>query len=346
MDVEPSLSPRFIAYIRDFLLDRGVDPRPYFAEANLSVCDDGELAPSIPVSKIAKLFEVVANATDYPSFGVELSRGYHFESASVITLALMAAPTVEDSLSTLVRYDKYVDSAISIDLTKENNLSFFSLQLISPPGCNLKYLNEYLIYYVVFAMQKATRMTMPIKNIWFTHSGSECEDERHFMSELYGAPVRYRAPLNGIFFDESFLKKPLSTANNLLYEILCNSLKNHYSQGSGHYDFFDTVSREILLQIKKQEATMTSVANSLLMTERTLRRRLLEEGLSFKQMKKKARERRAQYFLKYTKLSVTEISYELGFSEPSAFCRAFRSWTGKTPAEYKSNETYPISVPS
>ena len=344
MDTEPSLSPRFIAYIRDFLQDKAIDPAPLFEQANLSIDEDGELAPSIPVSKIAKLFELVAEQTHCPNLGIELSEGYHFESASIITLAIMAAPTVEEGMRTLVHYDKYVDSAISVDLTVDGELGFYSFQLITPSGVNVEYLNDYLLCYIVFAMQKAVRKAMPIKKVCFTHQRPANTKKNQFIEDFFAAPVHYGAPVNGIFFNQSYLGEKLSTANSLLYEILCNALKNYYSYSSGHYDFVDTVSREILLQLKKQTPTMASVAESLLMTERTLRRRLHEENLTFIAIKQTARESRARYFLQHTKLSLAEISYELGFSELSAFCRAFRSWTGETPSAYKAACAEPVSV--
>ena len=70
---------------------------------------------------------------------------------------------------------------------------------------------------------------------------------------------------------------------------------------------------------------------------RTLRRRLSEEGYSFQEAKNLAREKRAKYYLSQTKMPLSEIAFELGFSELSAFSRAFRSWVGETPQSYREN---------
>ena len=80
---------------------------------------------------------------------------------------------------------------------------------------------------------------------------------------------------------------------------------------------------------------MDTIAASMALSPRTLRRRLSEEGYSFQQVKNMARERRAKYYLSSTRLTLSEIAFELGYSELSAFSRAFRSRAGETPQAYR-----------
>jgi AraC-like DNA-binding protein len=68
-----------------------------------------------------------------------------------------------------------------------------------------------------------------------------------------------------------------------------------------------------------------------------LRRRLADEGYSFQEAKNLARRKRAQYLLSQTRMPLSEIAFELGYSELSAFSRAFRGWVGVTPQNYREN---------
>lgn len=71
------------------------------------------------------------------------------------------------------------------------------------------------------------------------------------------------------------------------------------------------------------------------MSGRTLRRHLSERGASFQSLVNEVKARLAERHLSERRLAVGEIAYALGFSEPSAFHRAFKRWTGKTPAEFR-----------
>ena len=71
-------------------------------------------------------------------------------------------------------------------------------------------------------------------------------------------------------------------------------------------------------------------------TPRTLQRRLREEGVGYAALVEEMRAKFAAEYLNDPSLSISEISYLLGFSEPSAFSRAFRRWTGKSPQTFRS----------
>ncbi len=80
------------------------------------------------------------------------------------------------------------------------------------------------------------------------------------------------------------------------------------------------------------------MARQLHMSPQTLRRHLSEEGSSFQELKDHLRRDLAIYHLGRSDLSIQDIAEQLGFSEPSAFHRAFKKWTGLTPGAYRANQ--------
>ena len=72
------------------------------------------------------------------------------------------------------------------------------------------------------------------------------------------------------------------------------------------------------------------------LSERTLRRKLSDEGTSIRALVAEARQRRASELLGSTSASLDAIAYELGFSSVGAFCRAFKRWTGSSPTRYRT----------
>ena len=88
-----------------------------------------------------------------------------------------------------------------------------------------------------------------------------------------------------------------------------------------------------------QLPTLESVAQSLNMTSRTLRRKLKEEDVSFQRLKDQLRQDTAIRLLLDESLSIADISLLTGFTEQAAFCRAFKSWTGVPPSSYHTAQT-------
>lgn len=95
------------------------------------------------------------------------------------------------------------------------------------------------------------------------------------------------------------------------------------------------VEREILECLAEEGATLAHVSKRLRVSARTLRRRLYAEDTSFTALRRALQEREARRYLTETNLPIAAVSAEVGFSEPSAFYRAFKRWTGKTPQEVR-----------
>ena len=334
MDFEPTLSPRFVAYVRDYLLDRDIDPDPVFAEAGIESLKHEEFDCPLPVYKVATLFDLAARYSNNPCMGMNMGRDYHYESSSLLILAMLAAPSVEEGLKCLHRYDKYVDTGIETRFDFNLPLAEFGARLLISDEIKGDQINEYLMAFIMQALSAATRKRLPVRHVWFHHRS---EQNRTALEEFFGAPVAFSQSCNKIFFDRSFLQEPFFTSNSLLFEVLGNAMKTYYTSVTEQNSFADLVSREIIRCGSEDASNVEKIASRLAVSPRTLRRRLAEEGYSFQEAKKLARRNRAKYFLSHTRMSLSEIAYELGYSELSAFSRAFRNWVGETPQNYRDN---------
>lgn len=331
MDFEPKLSPRFVVYLRDYLMDCDVDPKPVLTSCGILTDAEKDDAP-IPVSKVAKLFEAAAQMTKNSYVGMHMGQRFHYESSSLLTLAMLAAPSVEEGIKILFHYDKFVDTAIETDFKVGSKVSMCITNIIDPTNSKHDQINEYLMTFLVQTLNKATRKQVPLHEVWFRH---QCEKEPKPLEHFFNAPVKFGQIDNRIIFDSGYLRERFLTTNNLLFEILTNALKTYFFYGGESYDFIDAVCLEIIRQTKDEPPSIEAIAKNLAMSPRTLRRRMADEGYSYQEIKNLAREKRAQYYLTNTSMPLSEIAFELGYSELSAFSRAFRAWTGETPQSYR-----------
>ena len=334
MEFEPTLSPSFVAYVRDYMLDRGVDPEPIFNECGIQSVKSEEFDSPLPVRQVALLFELAARSTDNPCMGMNMGQQYHYEGSSLLILAMLAAPSVEEGLKCLSRYDSYVDTAIETCFDFDHPTAQFGARLIAPEGVPGDQINEYLMAFVAQAMLVATRKRIPVSEVWLCH---ENRQNAAALEAYFGAPIRFGRDYNMLLFDSAYLQERFFSSNALLYEILINAMKTYFASVSQQSGFLDVVCREILRSGVEETPSAESIASRLAISPRTLRRRLADHGYSFQDAKNLARQNRAKYYLSHTSMPLSEIAYELGYSELSAFSRAFRGWVGETPQNYRSN---------
>jgi AraC-like DNA-binding protein len=332
MDFEPTLSPRFVAYVRDYLLDRDVDPDAVFSKCGIPSNDSEDYDVPIPVHQIALLLELAGEATDNPRMGMNMGQQYHYEAGSLLIMAVLAAPNVAEGLKCLNQYDKYVDTGITTAFNFDSATAQFSTGIIAPENVKLDHLNEYLMTFLVRTLNIATRKNMPLEQVSLRHKSDR---NAKALEAFFDAPVKFSQSTNKLYFDRSYLQQRFLSSNSLLFDVLTNALDTYFSPSSEASEFVDRVSREIIRCGPGESPTAENIAQRLAISPRTLRRRLAEEEHSFQEAKNLAREKRAKYYLGHTNMSLSEISFELGYSEMSAFSRAFRGWRGVTPQAYR-----------
>lgn len=338
LEIEPTLSPLFAMYIRNYLLDSNVEPGAVFEECGLTLSMDGEAGRPLPVAKVAHLLDAAGRHTDNAFVGMRMGAQYHYESPGVLISTILCAPSVEEAIRTLSYYDRFVDSAIHTSFSVEGDSALFTTTIAETPGVDLTQLNEYLMVFIVNTLNKATRKFVPLTQVGFAHTRrTSIAPLEHF----FKVTPRFSCTQNHIRFDATYLEEPLFSSNKLLYEILINAMKTYFSTSSEKFNLISAVGREIIRETGPGPGspTIKQVANNMALSPRTLRRRLADEGYSFQQVKNMAREQRAKYCLRRTNLPLSAIAVELGYSELSAFSRAFRLWSGESPQHYRARTT-------
>jgi AraC-like DNA-binding protein len=157
------------------------------------------------------------------------------------------------------------------------------------------------------------------------------------LKELLACPVRFNAEATRLTLRGSILDCPLRAPNPGLFDYL----GRHAAELQRRVQSAATVSarvRELVAaHVREGEPAQASVARRLGMSERTLQRRLNDEGVAFATLVEEVRAELARLYLGDPKLAVFEVAFLLGYSEPSAFNRAFRRWTGMSPSQFRTS---------
>lgn len=155
--------------------------------------------------------------------------------------------------------------------------------------------------------------------------------------ELFRADVAFGQPRAEIVINRAVLSYENNKADPSLYAILERCARERVAALATCASFIDEVHREVGRLLRGEVPLAAQVARRLGMSVRNLHRRLRAEGRTYQQVVDEVRLAMAGAYLADYRIKAVEVGFLLGFSDPSAFYRAFRRWTGRTPLEYRAS---------
>lgn len=182
------------------------------------------------------------------------------------------------------------------------------------------------------------RVIEPVE-VRFRDAAPDAERQRKY-EHLFGCPVRYGHGRDELVFPSHYLASPLVHTEQSLKEFL-RSAPYPLMVMPGESESGGLVSRVRALighDFSQGLPSFETITRALNMSAPTLRRRLRREGMTFQQLKDECRRDAAIAYLGNPELSINAVAALMGFTDPSAFHRSFKKWTGMTPGEYRSRE--------
>lgn len=259
------------------------------------------------------------------AFAVEAGKRCPFGTFPLLDCTTAACGTLRQSLAALVRYFGLVTTSGSWRIVPG------ALELV-PSAVMPDWFRiatwEFGLHYTAARLDEL----LPVSAV----HGLEVPWAKPAWASAYRDPTVFSAGRAAILIDELALDRPCKRADPLVAELLA---KNAAALLTTRTTAQPAVQREvtdvILSLLPRGLPGMDAVASELGMSPRTLRRRLAEEGLTFEGVRDAVLSTIARDRLRDARLSLEEVAYIVGFSEVSAFRRAFRRWTGTTPGRYR-----------
>ena len=188
--------------------------------------------------------------------------------------------------------------------------------------------------FLIYGRRWTGRALRPLE-VTFRHAGPS---DTSPYERVFDCPVRFNAKVNALWMDRRAMDVPYGQSDPRLNKIL----QQHAQQQLGSLPKRQRFSQQVLALIEEElsggNPGVEHVASRLHMSPRTLHRRLKEEGTTHKQLVDELRRSLALRLLCDEEQPIGEVSYRLGFSHVNAFHKAFKRWTGETPAQYRDRQ--------
>ena len=155
--------------------------------------------------------------------------------------------------------------------------------------------------------------------------------------KIFGCTPLFNQNANAMVFNISDLEIPIFGYNPQLSSILVNLLQARLQEFEKGIRFTSKVREAISLNYQFDFPRLENIALALNITPRTLQRKLQDENTTYRKLSDIIRYELASTLLRYKELTISEIAYKLGYSELKSFRKAFKQWSGVTPANYRSS---------
>jgi AraC-like DNA-binding protein len=288
----------------------------------------------IPCSSFARILETTARRTGDQAFGLHFGARSNPKTIGCLAYAVMNSPTVAAAFETAGRYIHLHNEAAEVVFSEENNLSYFGYQVNNLGFDEPRQFVEYGMAAALNTLRVMIGSQWSPREVHFTHDAPATTSEH---AQLFRAPVIFACSTNAFVMDNDFCTRPIPAADPNLFRILTSYLDDVLSRMPKPDEMVTPIRAAIAQLMKEGGLKLSRAAKALGVSPRTLQRQLKQRGLSFAELVEDTRRALALEYLKDRDNTLTEIAFLLGYSEVSAFNRAFKRWTGKTPMTYRGD---------
>lgn len=310
----------------------GRDPDPILRAAGLNQTLVADRHGFIPCVAFAHVLEEAARATGDDCFGLHFGERYHPKDIGILTYVMLNSPTMRVAFENVARYLQVHNEAATVSLVFGERWAYLQHLLSEVPIASRRQHEEYSLAVGVNAIRLMAGSDWAPVEVQFEHPAPARTSEH---VRVFGAPVVFRRERNGFVIERAFCDRTIPAADRRLYPVLERELARLLEESPPEDGVLTAVRRAIGEALRHGDPQLARVAQDVSLTVRTLQRRLRESRVDFKGLVDDTRHRLAIRYLRQRQHTLTEVAYLLGYSELSAFNRAFKRWTGSTPSTYR-----------
>ena len=317
--------------IAPVLRELGLDPDPLIRAAGLDprLFEDGTNV--VPFAALSQLYTLCVTRTHCPHFGLLVGRRATILSMDLVGRLMQHSESVGAALDGLVSNLSVQDRAVVASLTTSDGMALLTFAVYSPQAESAEQITDASLAIAVNALRTLCGSEWsPVEVLVPRVAPADPEPYRR----LFRTPVRFNQESATLVFPAEDLKRKVAGADPLLRTVLEDRLQQLRAEGGT--GFSDDIRRLLRMRLVGGRCSAEDMAGLLAVHRRTLSRRLKDGGQGYRLMTNEIRFEIARQLLEDTEVPLAQIAAALGYSEASAFTRAFRRWSGQSPSAWRA----------
>jgi len=324
----------FVAAALEAVRARGLDADRLLIEVGLSPTLLQSPHARVSAEHYGKLWRLVASTLDDEFFGQD-SRRMKSGSFAMLCHSVLSCRTLVHALERSLRFYGLILDDIGGSLASDDGEASIVLRELTEGAPHRVFGQEVLLLLLHGLACWLVGRRIPILHAQFCYAEPAHSAEYRVM---FSNDLSFEAPFTSIAFDASYLALPVVQDERSIKEFLRTAPENIVTKYKNGSSVSARIRRRLRQRLPGEVPDFETLAAELNMTAATLRRRLHEEGATYQGIKDQLRRDLAISYLSDSDRSVVDIALELGFSERSAFHRAFQKWTGASPGEFRRGQ--------
>lgn len=333
--MSPTALAASVQIYRKLLDIYGLDADLFLHEVGIRAEFPADPDARVPIQVMDELLVQVTSHISDEAWGLKAAHCWHPGNLGVLGHALLASSTLRTALTRVSRYWRILGERATVEVEDTERGFRFTYALAAKDPVVEHVLPDCVLSIALdMCRTNAGQLITPLR---VTLRRKPPADPAPWIS-FFGCAVEFGAAENGFTLSIDDSDRLLPAANRPLAGVLDNLLAGQLAELSAE----DVVSRAkavFLEQLASGEPSGTDIARRLNMSRRTLQRKLAEAETSYQQLVDDTRREMALRYIDDRRMSVTDITFLLGFSGQSAFARAFKRWTGSSPTDYRNRST-------
>lgn len=315
---------------------RGADPRRLCALSNIDVriVQQGH-GVSVSTAQVNSLWKNAAHATGDHLFGLHFGEAMQLAALGVVGQIIQTCNTVGEALAQAGALTPLLTDMFRMHIhhgAKQFSISFpADPEKVKAEPYTFRHFSAFLAVFAVHELNGLLMRRLAPVSAQMPYDVPETTEYERVLR----CPLRKKAKDLTLTFDNSWLPQEILSANYELQGILLQKVHALQAGAQPAGDFHARIFQYLLSNSYLYSASLEAVAANFSMSARSLQRKLAGEGVTFLQVQDEVRKALALDYLRSGHHSVKDIAFMLGYNESSAFLKAFKRWTGKTPGEMR-----------
>jgi AraC-like DNA-binding protein len=342
---KPTIAAGYPKALLDFAVSRGADRRTLITRSQLRPEDLKDQDNRIPLANYLALLKVGIELCNEPALSLLFGEAVRLQDISLVGLIGVAFDNVESVRRQVNRYAPLTldaddgGTADAAEFVRENGdvwlKSTSDIYIANPLLTEAAFARSVCgARALVASMPDLANLSFP-KAIRFTHAEPSYRAE---YDRIFGVPLFFESHMNALQVDEALLNMKLPRTNPYLSEVLSARAEELLKSLEMSKTMRGRIENLLIPILHTGEASIDMIAVKLGLSRQTLFRKLKAEGITFEKVLDELRHKLALHYLNGKKVPVNQTAYLVGFSEPAAFSRAFKRWTGSSPRMIRASK--------
>jgi len=332
-----SVPVSYLTNLIEVLIENSIDVAPYLETIGITTQQLNKANFILSRQQYQTFVETILHNVDIPALGIKVGQKFTSEDYGILGYSFICSKTLLVALETYFRYQALVGTGTSCEEQFDIEVDKGIISIIRPAADLMQLRYEIELSFSQWSIAARLFSEQGIL-VQFSHINFSfpAPDDINIYRDFFQCPLNFNQIENQIVFPSSVLQQSPTMANESAEKLFTQQyevqLQNLSKQGG-----MVAQIRDLIIKKVGQDLIPEEIAKELGVSYRTLRRRLSEEGSSFKEVCTKIQMEIAVGNLRNTELSIQEIAFISGYADVSTFHRVFKTWHNTTPGEFRES---------